>query len=383
MGSKRCGLRSPARSSSCSLDSSSRTDVATLTQETGGVLLFLAGLLVVAFLTDRAGVFERLARFVGRAANGDGRRLFVGVYLIGLLVTVWLSLDTTAVILAPILYSLARFLGVPPLPFVFATTYVANTASLFLPLSNLTNLIVWGRFEIPFWEYARVMFLPSVFAVVVNLALLMWLFRASIPERSRRKRRRPTSASVAEGEGTPTPLRGKKIRSAKTPGIPPAHSQSLGRQSAFSSPYGVSVSSLRRSCSPRFGGLSSGSSPAPAATLLAAYHLPRGGLFARELVQSIAWDLLPFVFSLFMILRAVAKAGLSDWAAQAVVSSASGQSFWELLIIAATTALGSNLINNLPMILIATESLALPSALASWASRASTPRSSAPISVPT
>ena len=202
-------------------------DVSTLMHETGGVMLFLAGLLVIAFLTDRAGVFERLARFVGRAAKGDGRRLFAGVYLIGLLVTVWLSLDTTAVILAPIVYNLARLLGVPPLPLVFATTYVANTASLFLPLSNLTNLIVWGRLEIPFWEFARVMFLPSVLAVAVNLASLMWLFRTQIPKRYEAKETATVlaSAAVAEGEGTPTPFpqedvlretRGTRRRTSRT-----------------------------------------------------------------------------------------------------------------------------------------------------------------------
>ena len=108
------------------------------------------------------------------------------------------------------------------------------------------------------------------------------------------------------------------------------------------------------------------------ATLLAAYHLVRGGLVARELIQSISWDLLPFVFSLFMILRAVAKR-----------ASPNGRRGRRLLRLRpellgavdrrATTALGSNLINNLPMILIATESLAIPSPQASWTSRASTP----------
>lgn len=342
-------------------------DIAALFHDTGGVLLFLAGLLVIAYLTDRAGVFERMARYVARAARGSGRRLFVGVYLIGLLVTVWLSLDTTAVILAPIVYNLTRLLGVAPLPFVFATTYVANTASLFLPVSNLTNLIIWGRFDIPFWEYAREMLLASVLAVVVNVALLLWIFRKEIPARF--------DPRGVEGNPPVDPVDPARVHGDRT-GVPDELAPA-GPDSAENPGHGARAAALTgRECF-RFtvlvlGLILAGLVLAPfgdvelwvvacaGAAVLAAYHLARAGLAPAELVRNISWDLLPFVFSLFLILRAVAKAGLSQWAAETILTFAAGQSFWELFIVAATTALGSNLINNLPMILIATESLALP-----------------------
>ena len=199
-------------------------DAISLLRETGDVLLFLAGMLVVAYVTDRAGVFERLALWTARAARGRGRLLFAGVYLIGVLVTVWLSLDTTAVILAPIVFSLARALDIPPLPFVFATTYVANTASLFLPVSNLTNLIVLGRLSIPFWEYARVMFLPGLLAVVVNLLLLFWLFRALIPKAYdvRRAERFEYGVVAAGGEGVGHGVYGGAAADVSLPAEEPA-----------------------------------------------------------------------------------------------------------------------------------------------------------------
>ena len=312
------------------------TDALTLFHETGDVLLFLLGMLVVAYVTDRAGVFERLALFAGRAAGGRGRLLFAGIYLIGVLVTMWLSLDTTAVILAPIVYSLARSLGVAPLPFVFATTYVANTASLFLPVSNLTNLIVLGRLSIPFWEYARVMFLPSVFAVVVNLLLLLWLFRASIPKRYQVDR---AILETATASGT-------------APGI--RQSESL-----IVTVCGLVAVLVGLAAAP-FWGVELWVVACAGALVLAAYHLSRAGLSAGALMRDISWDLIPFVFSLFLLLRGVAKAGLSEWTARIVATWASGQSFGELLVVAAATALGSNLINNLPMVLIAVESLAVP-----------------------
>lgn len=106
-------------------------DAAQLWAETGSVLAFLAGMLVVGYAADQAGVFAWLAGHAARLSGGSGVRLYVDLYLLGTFVTIWFSLDTTAVVLAPIVYSLVQALGLPPLPFVFAATYVANTASRF------------------------------------------------------------------------------------------------------------------------------------------------------------------------------------------------------------------------------------------------------------
>src|SRR5690606_21343883 len=91
------------------------SDVVRLWAETGDVLAFLAGMLVVGYVADQAGVFSWLAYHTARLSRGSGVRLYVGLYLIGVFVTVWFSLDTTAVVLAPIVYSLVQALGLPPL----------------------------------------------------------------------------------------------------------------------------------------------------------------------------------------------------------------------------------------------------------------------------
>ena len=309
-------------------------DARGLFADTGGVLLFLAGVLVITSLTDRAGVFERMAQAVARLAQGDGRRLFAGIYLIGVFVTIWLSLDTTAVILAPIVYNLARLVRVSPLPFVFATTYVANTASLLLPVSNLTNLIVWGRLKLPFWEFARVMLLPSMLAIGVNLGLLFWLFRKEVPRHYDERLLAASPASVA-------------------------HAHGREREMLITGSWALGLILIAIGLAPLFK-IELWHIACAGALLLAAYHLVRTGLTLGELARNIPWDLIPFVFSLFLIMRAVAKTGLSEWAAGTVLTWAAGQSFGELLTVALATALGSNLINNLPMILAVMESLATP-----------------------
>lgn len=313
-------------------------DVAELWTETGSVLVFLAGMLVVGYVADQAGVFAWLANHAARLSGGSGVRLYVGLYLIGVFVTVWFSLDTTAVVLAPIVYSLVRTLGLPALPFVFATTYVANTASLLLPVSNLTNLIVWNRFGIPFWEYAAVMALPAFLVVVVNLAFFLWRFRREIPKRFALE---PLAATAAGAEEPPAKLSGDTA-ALLTRNLVILAAILVGLAAAPFFDWELWAVALI------------------GAVVLAVVEMTTGPLRLRQLATGISWDLLPFVFSLFLILRGVGKSGLSKLARTMLIGSGAGDSFVELLTIAATTALGSNLINNLPMLLVAADSLTEP-----------------------
>src|SRR5690606_19080661 len=107
------------------------------------VLLFLLGMMTLTGIVERAGIFDLLAESCARAARGSGRRLYVLLFLLGAVVTALLSLDVTVIVLTPIVYAVTRRRGLDPLPFLFATAFVANTASLALPVSNLTNLLLF------------------------------------------------------------------------------------------------------------------------------------------------------------------------------------------------------------------------------------------------
>ena len=105
------------------------------------VLAFLLAVTVVAELADAAGVFDAAARLAARAGRGRTWLLWLLVVVLGTLATVVLSLDTTAVLLTPVVLALAAQLELNPLPFAVTTVWLANTTSLLLPVSNLTNLI--------------------------------------------------------------------------------------------------------------------------------------------------------------------------------------------------------------------------------------------------
>ncbi|MFC4224279.1 SLC13 family permease [Lysinibacter cavernae] len=105
------------------------------------IFVFLIGISVVVNVGAAAGVFDRLARASLRLSRGRNWVVWVIIVLLSVLSTAFLSLDTTAVLLTPIAMAFARAARLDPLPYALTVVWLANTASLFLPVSNLTNLL--------------------------------------------------------------------------------------------------------------------------------------------------------------------------------------------------------------------------------------------------
>ena len=97
---------------------------------------FFLGLMAISALADQAGIFEMLAYRAGRWARGSGLRLYLAVFAIGTGITAFLSNDATALILTPVVYALVTRLRLPVMPFMFACTFIADTASFLPPVSN-------------------------------------------------------------------------------------------------------------------------------------------------------------------------------------------------------------------------------------------------------
>ncbi len=144
------------------------------------VYLFLAGMMLLAELARGEGLFESLAALAVRLANGSASRLFLLVYGIGTVVTVFMSNDATAVVLTPAVYAVAKKAGAKPLPYLFACALVANAASFVLPISNPANLVVFGSQPPPLLGWLRQFALPSVLSIVATFAVLRWIFRAPL-----------------------------------------------------------------------------------------------------------------------------------------------------------------------------------------------------------
>jgi Na+/H+ antiporter NhaD/arsenite permease-like protein len=145
------------------------------------ILLFVVAITVVTELAAEAGVFTVLAQQTARWGRGRAWVLWLLVVLVAALSTVFLSLDTTAVLLTPVVIVLARHAGLNPLPFALTTVWMANAGSLLLPVSNLTNLLAQHAMGDPSpAAFAALMFAPAIVAMVVPMVVVFVIARRSL-----------------------------------------------------------------------------------------------------------------------------------------------------------------------------------------------------------
>jgi arsenical pump membrane protein len=136
------------------------------------VYLFLAGMMLLAELARREGVFDWLASHAVQAARGSRTRLFALVYAVGILVTVFLSNDATAVVLTPAVYAAVKKARTTALPYLLSCAFIANAASFVLPISNPANLVVYGKQLPPLIPWLKVFLLPSLLSIAVTFVVL-------------------------------------------------------------------------------------------------------------------------------------------------------------------------------------------------------------------
>lgn len=139
------------------------------------LLLFLVSVIVLVELTKEAGVFDVIADRLAVIGRGHYAALFLLCVAFASLTTIFLNLDTTAVLLTPVMLALAARTGIAALPLAMTTVWLANTASLLLPVSNLTNLLAADRVALTPREFAARMWFPQLVAIAVTMVLL-WVF---------------------------------------------------------------------------------------------------------------------------------------------------------------------------------------------------------------
>lgn len=153
------------------------SSVTALLEQALPVLIFLVSITVVAEIAELAGVFALAGHWAARAAGGRTVLLWLLVVVLATGCTIVLSLDTTAVLLTPVVIAVARRTGVDPVPLAMTTLWLANTASLLLPVSNLSNLLALHHFSqfAGHRSYLSVAWRPALAAIVVTVLLLALL----------------------------------------------------------------------------------------------------------------------------------------------------------------------------------------------------------------
>ena len=280
----------------------------------GPVIGFLAAVLVLAQLCADEGLFSAVGEWLARASGGMPRRLLAQVFAVAAVTTAVLSLDATVVLLTPVIFATAARLDVRARPHVYACTHLANSASLLLPVSNLTNLLAFAASGLAFGRFAALMALPWLAAIGVEYVVFRRFFAADLDVGAQSARPGP------EGE----------------PGVPVFTVVVVAATLA-----GFAVASA------------AGVNPAWAAfagtVVLAGRALAQRRTTPFKLGRAADVPFLVFVLGLGIVVAAVTRNGLGG-ALRPLL--AAGTSLPALLAAAALAAVLANLINNLPAVLV-------------------------------
>ena len=287
----------------------------------GPTLGFLAAILVLARLCAAEGLFEAAGAWMARASRGSAQRLLALVFVVASAATAALSLDSTVVLLTPIVFATATALALRPRPHVFASVHLANSASLLLPVSNLSNLLAFGAAGVSFTHFAALMAVPWAAAIAVEWLVLRRVFAADLAGRG----------LVADWHAPVVPRFPATVLVATLAAL--AASSALSVNPAWLAGAGAGV--------------------------LAARALARRLATVRELVAAVDVPFLAFVLSLALLVAAANRHGLASFSASLVPG---GRSLGALLGVAAVSALLANLVNNLPAILILLPAVAVAGA---------------------
>jgi arsenical pump membrane protein len=274
---------------------------------------FLAALLAIAEGARRERLFDALGALMARGSRGSPRRLLALVVVVASAVTAVLSLDATVVLLTPIVFVTATALRTRSRPHVYACAHLANSASLLLPVSNLTNLLAFHASRLSFSRFAALMALPTLGVVLVEWLVLRRFFAADLG-RSRR----------FDGLTPPRPR------------LPRFATAVLALTLV-----GFALSSLA--------GIAPVWVAVAGATVISVPALASRTTSPLVLARTVEPGFLVFVLGLGVIVAAASAAGLASGVREVLPI---GSSFPDLLAIAALSALLANLVNNLPATLM-------------------------------
>ncbi len=282
------------------------------------VYLFLLGMMLIAELAKREGLFDYLAAYAVEHARGSPQRLFLLIYAVGILVTVLLSNDATAIVLTPAVYAATRAAGAAPLPYLFVCAFIANAASFVLPISNPANLVVFGSRMPHLFDWLGMFALPSVASIAATYVVLRISQRRALAE--------------------------EQIESR----VPTPHLSHAGKLAAIGI-GAIGVVLLTASALDVQLGLPT--FICGAVTAAAVLGLSRQSPW--PVLKGISWSVIPLVAGLFVLVEALVHTGVIanlSAALHGAVEISAAKAAWTTGLV---TAVAGNIANNLPVGLIA------------------------------
>lgn len=285
------------------------------------VCFFLIGMMLLSELAREHGVFDWLSAAAVRGADGSCFRLFTLVYAAGTVVTIFLSNDATAVVLTPAILAAVRKARVQPLPYLFVCAFIANAASFLLPISNPANLVVFHNAMPPLGQWLLAFGLPCLLSIASTFLVLRWIFRDKV------------SCRIEHAvEARPLNSNGKLV--------------------LISVAVVVAVLLITSSL-----GKNLGLPTCLAALVITALICLKERNNPLVLAREISWETLALVAGLFVLVDAVASVGAMQYTKEWLEAAQNLGATTSWLVTGFAVGVANNLVNNLPLGLIAGSTL--------------------------
>ncbi|HZZ12494.1 MAG TPA: arsenic transporter [Paraburkholderia sp.] len=285
------------------------------------VYLFLFGMMLLSEVGRREGLFDWVAVLAVNHAKGSPRKLFLLVYLVGVVITVFLSNDAAAVVLTPAVFAAAKKAKTHPLPLLFVCAFIANAASFVLPISNPANLVLYGNHTPALGAWLLRFAVPSLLSIVATYVLLRWTQRDAL-------------AGTCES------------------GLEPLELSSSGRVALA----GIAVTAVALLAVSAFD-IQLGLPTAILGAMTALVVLVQERKSPLPMIREISWSVLPLVAALFVLVEMLDHTGVIKALATIVQRAAQGSELATAASAGSIIAIASNLMNNLPAGLIASSTV--------------------------
>ena len=144
------------------------------------ILVLFFSMTFLSVMLDEVGFFRFLAKKAVKFANNNQRILFIVLYFLVAVLTVFTSNDIMILTLTPFICFFCKNTDIDPLPYLVSEFAAANTWSMMLIIGNPTNIYLATSANIDFLDYFKVMVLPTFAAGSIELLLILLIFHRKL-----------------------------------------------------------------------------------------------------------------------------------------------------------------------------------------------------------
>jgi arsenical pump membrane protein len=342
------------------------SDLIIIYQTVSGAVITILSTIVMSIVLDSIGFFSWVAYHLVMRAKGSGILLYWYITLLCFLMTLFFNNDGNILITTPIIIHIMAILNLKmrqKIPYLFSGALVATASSAPIGVSNLANLIAMKIVGLDLNSYAVLMFVPSMVGICSIAFMLFLYFRQDIPKKITQipvgfssSSGLSTSHAYRQGNSVERWIRGQELRPN-----PPFHPLKEGQAAKEPVDWRLFRTSIAIVILIRIGFFAGSSIGIPiewiaisGVLLLIAFRWYRTGNGITDLIKKTPWHILLFAFSIYVVVYALHNIGMTTMLVDYVKGYMSQSEFHTVMGFGLLLTAMSNLLNNLPSVMIGT-----------------------------